>query len=133
MCGMPFSKFVLAAVATICCPAILTSCTPTTLAPVQTDVAEAALEAALDSWKEGKKPDDLNEEKPPIICQDVDWLAGAKLLSYSVQPDPEKKDSTMYAKVKLSLEAADGKKTEKNVTYMVGTDPKLTVFRAFQP
>jgi hypothetical protein len=133
MCGILLPKIARLAATAACCVALLTSCAQTTLAPVQTDVAEAALEAALDSWKEGKKPDDLNEEKPPIICQDVDWLAGAKLLSYSVQPDPEKKDSTMYAKVKLSLEAADGKKTEKNVTYMVGTDPKLTVFRAFQP
>ena len=42
-------------------------------------------------------------------------------------------DSNLYAQVKLKLRDAAGSESEKTVTYVVGTSPKLTVFRQMFP
>jgi hypothetical protein len=97
--------------------------------PVNPNVAQETLKTTLDGWKSGKTPSDLKTADPAIVVQDADWSGGAKLMSYEVQPDATPVDANLVAKVKLTLESADGKKKEKMATYLVGTEPVLTVFR----
>jgi len=98
-------------------------------APVKPDVARQTLELTLKEWQSGSKVDALRGHTPEIVVQDLDWNAGTKLLAFEVLGDGEAIDANLYAKVKLTLQAADGKEVEKTVTYCVGTSPVLTVFR----
>lgn len=104
---------------------------PKLAAPVEPDKARAALRTALDAWKAGKPIDSLAEANPPIVAQDVDWLAGAKLEDYAVLDDKEA-DANLRVRVQLTVRPAQGAPAKKTVTYVVGTDPKLTVFRAME-
>jgi hypothetical protein len=96
---------------------------------VKVDVAENTLKSVMESWKSGQAPDSLQKATPPIVVQDMDWMAGAKLVDYQIIDGGKPVDSNLHAKVKLKLANSKGKETEKTVTYLVGTSPKLTVFR----
>jgi len=98
-------------------------------APVNVDVAQQTLTSTLEFWKGGETPESVGEQKPAIIVQDVDWTNGAKLLDYEIIDEGKPVDANLIAKVKLKLTGADGKETQKTVTYVVGTSPVLTVFR----
>lgn len=98
-------------------------------APVNVDVAQQTLTSTLEFWKDGETPESVAEQKPSIIVQDIDWTSGAKLIDYEIIDDGNPVDANLIAKVKLKLQATDGKETEKTVTYVVGTSPVLTVFR----
>jgi hypothetical protein len=100
---------------------------------VRTDVAGDTLKSILDAWKAGKTPADMQYGTPAIVVQDMDWSGESKLIAYEIQPGAEAVDANLIAKVKLSLETRNGKKEDKTVTYMVGTDPALTVFRHMIP
>lgn len=97
--------------------------------PVKTDVAQKTLVSTMESWKEGKTPDSLQKASPSVVVQDMEWASGAKLLAYEVLDGAKAVDANLIAKVKLKLTNASGKEMEKTVTYVVGTAPKLTVFR----
>ena len=99
-------------------------------APVDPGRAREALKTALDGWKKGETPAALNQYTPPITAQDLDWLAGAKLLDYGVIDDGKSIEANLYIPVALNLKMANGKEAKKKVTYVVGTSPYLTVFRA---
>jgi hypothetical protein len=103
---------------------------PGLAAPVDLDKARQALKTSLDSWKEGKKPADLKAATPSIVVQDFDWMGGAKLVSYEVTGDGKNDDANQRIPVQLTLKTAKGE-VKKSVTYLVGTDPVLTVFRDF--
>ena len=96
---------------------------------VQPDVAVKTLRTALESWKNGQSPDSLQKASPPIIVQDLDWTSGAKLMEFEILEGGEPVDANLYAQVKLKLRDSAGSDTDRTVTYVVGTSPKLTVFR----
>lgn len=83
----------------------------------------------MEAWKDGKTPESMQKESPPVVVQDMEWASGAKLLSYELLDGAKPVDANLIAKVKLKVSGADGKEIEKTVTYVVGTAPKLTVFR----
>ena len=97
--------------------------------PVNVDVAEDALKTVLEKWQAGEKPEDLQDETPQIVVQDLDWSGGAKLTSFEILSDAQPMDANLYAKVKLKLRGKGDEDVEKTVTYCVGTSPVLTVFR----
>lgn len=101
-------------------------------APVEPDKARTALRTTLDAWKAGQKPDTLAQARPPIVAQDMDWLAGATLTDYQLLDDGKAEDANLRARVKLSLKSDRGKTMTKTAVYVVGTDPTLTVFRAME-
>jgi hypothetical protein len=111
------------------CLALLVGCSSGNPHPVKVDVAQQTLESTMESWKEGKTPDDLKNESPSVVVQDTEWSAGTKLLSYEIIGEGKPVDANLIAKVKLKLSNTEGKETEKTVTYVVGTSPVLTVFR----
>lgn len=104
---------------------------PKLAAPVEPDKARVALRTALDAWKAGKPIGSLAEANPPIVAQDFDWLAGAKLDDYAVLDD-QAADANLRVRVQLTVRPAQGAPAKKTVVYIVGTDPKLTVFRAME-
>jgi len=101
-------------------------------APVEPDKARAALVATLDLWKAGKKIEDASAANPPVVAQDFDWMAGAKLTEYKLLGDGTPEDANLRVRVQLTVRDAQGRTTTKTVNYVVGTDPKLTVFRAME-
>ena len=98
-------------------------------APVNADKARETLAVAMEAWKDGETVESLKEESPEIVVQDFDWSGGMKLLDYEVLDDGKPESANLVARVKLTLEDKDGAKSEKTVTYLVGTAPVLTVFR----
>jgi hypothetical protein len=105
---------------------------PRTAAPVEPDTARTALKTTLDAWKAGQDSASLAQASPPIIAQDLDWMTGAKLMNYELIDDGTPEDANLRVRVKLTLRDAQGKETTKTAIYVVGTDPKITVFRALE-
>src|SRR5947209_4552527 len=91
--------------------------------------AREALRAALDGWKGGKAPADFKAGSPPMTVQDAEWEAGARLVDYQVSGDGRPDDANLRVPVRLTLGGSGGKTIARNVTYVVGTSPSITVFR----
>jgi hypothetical protein len=115
---------------------LLPGCTDASRAhAVNEPTARDALKTALDGWKNGKTPASFASDSSPMIVQDLEWSSGAKLLDYQLIDDGKAYDANLRIQVKLSLAGADAKAapatktTEKTVWYLVGTSPKVTVFR----
>ncbi len=101
---------------------------------VNEPTARDALKTALDGWKNGETPASFASAGSPMIVQDFEWESGAKLLDYQLVDDGKAYDANLRIRVKLTTsgskdKAAAGKNTEKTVWYLVGTSPKVTVFR----
>jgi hypothetical protein len=58
-------------------------------------------------------------------------MQGQKLVSYEVEGDGLAQDANLRVDVELELAGGAGGSTKKRVSYIVGTAPKLTVFRSF--
>jgi hypothetical protein len=96
---------------------------------VDVELARESLRAALESWKKGEPPEALRDHYPSITIQDMDWKSGYALVSYEIR-DGEKEDaSNLHCPVRLVVRDPQGKEVKKPVTYVVGTDPVITVFR----
>lgn len=108
---------------------MLSGCADNVGAPVDANVAQQTLESALESWKEGKTPDDLLSETPAITVQEPDWESGTKLIEYQLVNDGDAAGPNFVAIVKLKLSKEDAEPTEKTATYVVNTSPKRTVYR----
>lgn len=100
-----------------------------TAAPVDPEQARTTLKITLDAWKNGESPSDLRARSPEIVAQDADWQRGMKLSAYQVLDDGDARDANLECRVKLSLRNKAGQSVDRSVTYVVGTDPVLTVFR----
>ncbi len=92
---------------------------------LDSDVAHAALEKAMQAWVDGQKPIDL---QPEIIVGDTDWNNGLKLVSYEILIREETTDgSNLHIPVKRRFQSR-GKHSESQVAYIVGTSPVVTIF-----
>ncbi len=108
---------------------------PATAHAVDPPQAREALKLALDGWKNGESPRSFESSSPPMVIQDVDWLAGAKLSNYEIIDEGKAEDANLRVRVNLTLSSASAsgksqpKMAEKKVWYLVTTSPKVTVFR----
>ena len=91
--------------------------------------AREALRTALESWKKGEPPSALKSASPAIVIQDFEWQAGQKLVGYEVTSDGSDDDANLRIPVRLMLRDPGGREVQKEVVYVVGTSPVLTVFR----
>jgi hypothetical protein len=107
----------------------LAGCDGSSAAPVDSSRAQEALKTSLESWKKGEPIEAMKRANPSIVAQDFDWMGGAKLVDYSVSAEGKKVAANLYVPVSLTLKLSTGKEVRKNVTYVVGTSPYLTVFR----
>lgn len=100
-----------------------------TAGPVDPLVARAALKTTLDAWMDGKSPAALRKRQPTIVAQDADWLSGMRLAQYKLLDPGTERDANLECQVKLWMIDSKGKVAKRTVTYVIGTDPVLTVFR----
>jgi hypothetical protein len=110
--------------------ALSPGCSGSQATPVDAERAREALKTTLDGWKKGETPEALNKSMPAITAQDLDWLSGSKLVDYTVTGDGKSMEANLYVPVTLTMKTSKGKEVKKKVTYVVGTSPHLTVFRA---
>lgn len=116
-----------------CCVLLLTSagCGPVRARPVEVGLARETLLKVLDHWKQGGTIDELRRAKPEIVAQEPLWSGGNQLIEYEMTGEGQEEDANWYCEVKLTLQSTDrSKPIKKTVTYVVGTDPVLTVFHA---
>lgn len=89
--------------------------------PLDPELARSSVEKAMQAWKDGKTPKDIQSE---MIVGDSDWTQGKKLLSYEILSNEETTDgSNLYIRVKRKIGS-----TESQITYVVGTSPAVTIF-----
>jgi hypothetical protein len=91
----------------------------------QADRARTALEAALNAWREGKKPGNIEGTDPPVQAVDNDWTNGRKLAAFEILRE-EASDSDKRFAVKLTY-ATPTAETE-SIYVVVGVSP-IAVFR----
>lgn len=97
--------------------------------------ARDALKSALDEWKKGESLKSVRSSSSPMVVQDSDWAAGAKLTDYEIIGDGQAQDANLRVGVKLTVNGSpatgksQGKTVEKKVWYLVTTSPQVTVFR----
>lgn len=102
---------------------------PSRATAVDPDRAREALSIALDSWKAGGRPADLKDASPPMTVQDLDWEQGARLVGFEVLGEGDADNANLRLPVRLQIEEPEGRTLEKEVSYVVGTSPSITVFR----
>lgn len=100
-------------------------------AAVDPSRAREALHTVLEGWKRGDTIESLKGGTPPIVAQDFDWMTGHRLVAYEVTGDGRDDDANLRIPVRLTLRTAQGQELRKNVSYVVGTSPSVTVFREF--
>ena len=99
------------------------------VSPVNVSKAMDALELSLESWKEGKRPDDLNGGSSPIVVHELEWSRGTNLLDYEIVSEEQNADQSLIAWVKLKSRSGNGQVTETTAQYIVNTSPVVTVLR----
>lgn len=110
----------------------ISGCGPVRARPVDVELARTALITVLEQWRNGGTIDELQQQKPAIIAQEPLWTNGKKkLVEYRLVDNGRAEDANWFCEVELSLSTDDNDEvTKKTVTYVVGTDPVLTVFHA---
>lgn len=102
---------------------------PRHAAAVDPEQARTALLTALDAWKLGQTPASLTTASPTITVQDMDWERGCKLRSFEMLTAERHDDSNLRIPVRLVIDEPGKPSSTKQVSYVVGTDPTITVFR----
>lgn len=102
---------------------------PAVAPPVNPEQAVRILEAALTAWRDGRPVTDVIHASQPVVVQDVDWLANRKLTVFELVDRGTPQDANLRIDVLLTFAEPD---ETTRVTYIVGTAPKQTVFRAFE-
>jgi hypothetical protein len=95
--------------------------------PLDKQLARDSLTKFLQAWKNGEKIDAL--QGMSIVGSDEAWEAGAKLKDFSILEPVKDDGSNLHARVKLDLQMPDGGSQSSTVTYIVGTSPKISIFR----
>jgi hypothetical protein len=108
----------------LCCG----GCGPSAAPSDQTE-GRQALQAVLDAWKGGEKPDALAQRTPPIHVTDGDWMSGLRLQGYKAVDDGRLVGSDVNYNVVLELKTPKGKVVRREAVYAVTTHPQLLVLR----
>lgn len=87
--------------------------------------ARTALDLALSSWRDGKKPGPIAGTTPPAEIHDSRWSLGDRLASFEIL-DEEKNGAEMKFNVRLTLAKPAGVQEVKY--YVLGRDPVM-IFR----
>ncbi|HUY89487.1 MAG TPA: hypothetical protein VMV10_12200 [Pirellulales bacterium] len=113
--------------AVVCC-LLLPACARQNV-PAEADVARRSLDAALASWKAGEQSADLARRTPPIVMGDFAWESGRKLADYRIPEAARNDGANLHYLVELTLSDSQGGSNKQEVSYVVGTDPTITIFR----
>lgn len=91
--------------------------------------AREALGVALDAWKAGESPADLEKRAPAILVKDVDWEKGLRLVRYQADGEGKLFGFDLNYRVALELKAPKGRVIKRVAVYTVTTRPQLLVLR----
>ena len=110
---------------------VVSGCGEQRAAPVNVELARSTLLEVLEHWKKGGTMDELRQRSPEIVVQEALWSDGQKLQDFALVGDGRAQDANWFCDVELTLAPENGgEPTKKTLTYAIGTDPVLTVFRA---
>lgn len=124
------TKFLASLLLGTACLATFAGCEPTAQdLDLDPAAAHSAFQTFLEAWRDGKTPEQLREGNPPIITRDPDWAAGHKLTAFQVAPEESNDGTNLHLTADLELTDLQGRKNKQRVTYVVGTDPQVTIFR----
>ncbi len=98
-------------------------------APLDVELAREVLKTSLEAWKKGDSTDTLKNGSPSIIAQDPDWVAGARLVAYTLDGDDKRVAENLFVPVSLTLKPENGNQATQNVSYVIGTTPQVMHFR----
>lgn len=100
-------------------------------APVDPVLARKSLVDVMEHWKSGGAIDELRKRQPEIVAQEMWWSQGRKLISFQLLGEGRVEDANWFCDVELEVADGDGKEpVKKTFSYVIGTDPVITVFRA---
>jgi len=102
---------------------------PQVAPPVDPQRAIRVLDTALTAWQDGAAISDVREGSELVVVQDFDWLQGRALERFQRLDEGVSQDANLRVDVRLTFVDPP---EEKVVAYIIGTGPKLTVFRAFE-
>jgi hypothetical protein len=91
------------------------------------DVARAALDAALKSWRDGGKPGAIAGVDPPVQVLDTPWARGDRLASYEILGE-EAGAAAAEKQFNVRLVLAKPDRTEEVTYHVLGSGPVM-VFR----
>jgi hypothetical protein len=92
--------------------------------------ARAALRTALETWRQGERPESLHGASTPILITDDDWQAGRRLVRYQVEEAQETDGPGLRCNVVLGIEDERGSRIERRALYQVDIHPHLVIARA---
>jgi hypothetical protein len=94
--------------------------------PADPTQARAALQAALESWKNGEPAAALHGRTPPLYHNDKDRAAGKGLTSFRIENRTDMHGRQVRCTAVLSFRGGDG---EKQVRYLIDTHPAVVITR----
>jgi hypothetical protein len=89
---------------------------------------ERALRTALEAWKAGKAPGDLEREHPPILMNEDDWRTGKRLLDFKMEEGSLVGRQVRW-RVGIKLQDKDGKAADRKAVYIIDTTPRIVIVR----
>jgi hypothetical protein len=89
--------------------------------------ADNALKTALEAWKSGKSPDDLEKERPPIIMNEDDWRLEKRLIDFKIEKG-SLSGRQVRCRARLTLRDKD-RTVERDAVYIIDTTPRIVIVR----
>jgi hypothetical protein len=93
------------------------------------DQAGPALRTALEAWKNGKSPGDLESQSPSIIMNEGDWESGKRLLDFKMDEKSTLVGRQIRWQVQVKLQDKGGKTQDRRVMYTIDTTPRIVIVR----
>ena len=90
--------------------------------------AGPALQKALEAWKGGATPAELEKQTPSILMNEPDWHAGKRLVDFKMG-EPAMYGRQVRCKVQMTIEDKAGQKRQRDVNYIIDTTPRLVIVR----
>jgi hypothetical protein len=92
------------------------------------DQADRVLETALQAWKSGKTPEDLEKGQPSILMNEDDWRTGKRLLDFKMEKGALS-GRQVRCRVRITLREKDDKTVERSAVYIIDTTPRIVIVR----
>lgn len=112
-----------------CGTALLAGCGGGLAENVNPDQAGKALQTALDAWKDGKTPKDLEGFDPSIVMNESDWSTGNRLLEFKKADAGALDGRQVRWVVQIKLQDKSGKVSDRKATYIIDTIPRTVIVR----
>ncbi len=89
--------------------------------------ADRVLETALEAWKSGKTPQEL-EQGQSILMNEDDWRTGKRLLDFKMEKGALS-GRQVRCRVRITLRDKDDKTVERSAVYIIDTTPRIVIVR----